>query len=354
MANIISGDPTCAVTICGRLIAQVDCIKYIMQGTSVCIDIQFFGVDGKALDLAKFADIQIQLTNELDCVIANFWYPGVPTGSRGFDIEILQYNTTSGTMVNKGLLRICLSKNCTFTSPGMVSAEILLREMSFTGGESYESFGIRCLQIAKITESKIAKNGGDSGCFPGYIPPQPSSSGIGFAIGSTGSTGFIGATGPPTLNNYASFIDNTDQLIISENVPQRIGINTEQLTVGIRLDDQINGRIIIENPGVYLLTFRVQLANTDNSNEHYADIWLRFMGSDYPDSNTRIFLSKAKNSVLHSYAVASVNFIGTSVNPNDYVELWWATDSTSILIETIPAGVVPLTPSVICTLSQIR
>lgn len=41
MANIISGDPTCAVTICGRLIAQVDCIKYIMQGTSVCIDIQF-------------------------------------------------------------------------------------------------------------------------------------------------------------------------------------------------------------------------------------------------------------------------------------------------------------------------
>jgi len=42
-----SGDPKCALTLCGRIIAQVDCIKVIMQGTSACIDIQFFGKDSK-------------------------------------------------------------------------------------------------------------------------------------------------------------------------------------------------------------------------------------------------------------------------------------------------------------------
>ena len=211
MANIIPGvptpsDPSCALTICGSIIAQVDCIKYIMQGTSACIDIQFFGSDEKPLDLDRFCDIQIQLTNEFDCVVANFWYPGVPTGSRGFDIEVLQYTTTGGHIVNKGLLRICLSNNCTLTSPGAIFAEILLRECLLTGEQGIltgvptpteygESFGIPCLQIAKITESKIAKNGGGGGCFPGYIPPQPGSTGLGFAIGSTGATGFHGSTG---------------------------------------------------------------------------------------------------------------------------------------------------------------
>jgi hypothetical protein len=190
MNNIIPGvptpgDPTCALTICGRIIAQVDCIKYIMQGTSACIDIQFFGADEKPLDLDQFCDIQIQLTNEFDCVVVNFWYPDVPTGSRGFDIDILQYTTTGGHIVNKGLLRICLTNSCTLTSPGAIFAEILLKECLLTGEQqiltgvptptsgSGDSFGIPCLQVARIIESKIAKNGGVGGCFPGYIPPQP-------------------------------------------------------------------------------------------------------------------------------------------------------------------------------------
>lgn len=177
-----SGDPTCVLTICSRIIAQVDCIKYVMQGTSACIDIQFFESDGTPLNLDRFCDIQIQLTNEYDCVVVNFWHPTVLTGSRGFEIDILQYITTNGEIVNKGLLRICLSDVCTLTSPGAIFAEILLKECLLTGEEQIltgvptptgadgETFGVTCLQVAKIIESKIAKNGGNSGCFPGYIP----------------------------------------------------------------------------------------------------------------------------------------------------------------------------------------
>lgn len=86
------------------------------------------------------------------------------------------------------------------------------------------------------------------------------------------------------------------------------------------------------------------------------DIWLRYMGSDYPDSTTRFFIPARKNSSEFGYTVATVNFVGTSINPNDYVELWWSSDSTDVSIEYLPAGtspVTPATPSVISTFTQV-
>jgi hypothetical protein len=184
MANIIPGvptpsDPQCALTYCGRIIAQVDCIKWIMQGTTACIDIQLFGSDELPLNLDNFCDIHLQLTNELDCVVANFWWPDIPSGGKGFYIDILQFTDTSGKIHNEGLIRICLSADCTKVSPGNVFAEILLTECSGNTGETgvtgvgptgafptgtAEVFGIPCLWVATILESKIYKNGGDSGC----------------------------------------------------------------------------------------------------------------------------------------------------------------------------------------------
>lgn len=150
-----NGDLTCALSVCARIFAQVDCIKDILQGTTACIDIQFFGTDELPLDLDRFSDIQVLLFDELECGLANFWYPDIPTGEKGFFIEILQQTDTSGNVTNKGLIRICLSKECTSTSPGNIFAEIRLTEMT-SGGE--EIYGISCLQVAKILESKIYKN----------------------------------------------------------------------------------------------------------------------------------------------------------------------------------------------------
>jgi hypothetical protein len=167
----VAGDPTCVLTVCGKIIAQVDCIKYILQGTYACIDIQFFNENQELLDLDDYHNIQVQLTNELECVVVNYWYPTVPTGSTGFIIEILQHTLTDGRVMNKGLLRLCLSNECTLTSPSLIFAEILLYKQAEinTGSQLFQSndaFGIPCLQVAKIIESKIAKNGGTGGCSP--------------------------------------------------------------------------------------------------------------------------------------------------------------------------------------------
>ena len=418
MANIIPGvptpsDPTCALTICGRIIAQVDCIKYIMQGTSACIDIQFFGADGQPLDLDNFCEMQIQLTNELECVIANFWYPSVPTGSKGFDIEILQYTTTGGHIVNKGLLRICLSTNCTLTSPGSVFAEIILKECLLTGVEQIitgvptppeangETFGIPCLQVANILNSKIAKNGGAGGCFPGYIPPQPGSSGIGYAIGSTGATGihgasgsqgevgltgatgqqgfigstglqgnqgnqgftgstgtqgFTGSTGPQgaggTLGYWGSFWSTQTQL---NPVPNGANVmtlnNTDPDSNGVSI--QNNSQLTFAYDGVYNIQFSAQLdrvAGPASANE--VDIWFAKNGVPIPDSNTHVIVAGITSA---SKEVAAWNY-QLKLNAGDYIELYWSCPNTNVELIYVPAQVSPLrpgVPSVILTAQQV-
>ncbi len=79
------------------------------------------------------------------------------------------------------MIRRCLTADCTKTSPGNIFAEILLTECA--GGSTGEPtgygptgafptgtaevFGIPCLWVATIFESKIYKNGHDSGCDSG-------------------------------------------------------------------------------------------------------------------------------------------------------------------------------------------
>lgn len=177
--------------------------------------------------------------------------------------------------------------------------------------------------------------------------------------GATGPIGLTGPTGPtgPTgstgaggaLGYYGSFFGTYDQT--GSTIPQMVQFASVSSANGMYILGY--GRIVIQNPGTYKLTFSIQLENTDSA-IHYADIWLKYNGSNYPDSNTRFHVPARKNSTEYGYAVATVDFIGTSVNPNDYVELWWQTDSTAVFIQTLPAaGSVPETPGVIVNVSQV-
>ena len=106
----INGDPKCALTLCGKIIAQVDCIIVIMQGTDGCIDIQFFDKDGKLLDLSKYTEIQIMLYNEFDCTVANFWWPSIPTGCKG----LLMTNTYYSHLLKEDVSYIYVNNNNVF------------------------------------------------------------------------------------------------------------------------------------------------------------------------------------------------------------------------------------------------
>lgn len=159
-----TGDPTCVLSTCARIIAQVDCVLNVLQGATGCIEIQLFNKEGKPLDLDRFSEMHVMLYDELECVVANFFWPNVPTGCTGHLIEILQRTTSTGTIVDKGLIKVCLSKECTSRSPGKIFAEIRLTEPATETGGTDDIIGVKCIWVAQILESLIYKNGCDDGC----------------------------------------------------------------------------------------------------------------------------------------------------------------------------------------------
>ena len=154
------GDINCTMSVCLMIIAQVECIVIIMQGTTACIDIQFFNKEGKPLNLDRFDEIKILLFNELECAVANFCWPHL-LGSKCFPLQILQYTTTDGKIHDEGLIRICLTKECTALTLGALFAEILLYERETGGVEDIT--GISCLKVAEVVPSRI-QNLGDPLC----------------------------------------------------------------------------------------------------------------------------------------------------------------------------------------------
>jgi hypothetical protein len=159
-----------------------------------------------------------------------------------------------------------------------------------------------------------------------------------------------GPAGGIIQGSYGSFLDTTVQTLTQPNAATRVNIGTTILANNVSL---VDNKIVFAKPGVYSLTYSVQLQNYENNVVHTAGIWLKFMGQDYPNSATSIDVP-ALRSQKPGETVCTVNFIGEAQNIGDFVELYWGADSTQVRIATIPAnGYKPAAPGVIVTVSQV-
>jgi hypothetical protein len=175
---------------------------------------------------------------------------------------------------------------------------------------------------------------------------------------STWSAGPVGPPGPPgpggALGYYGSFYDSTDQPVLVANDPQVVTLNSAYGSNGVSV---VGGsQITFSSPGTYTLTFVAQVANLANSQES-AVFWLRFNGSDYPNSTTEVSLQPRKNVGTPSTQLATVTFTGTATLAGQYVELWWYGTSTDVSLAEDPATVVPPihpeSPSVVVSVTQV-
>ena len=151
---------------------------------------------------------------------------------------------------------------------------------------------------------------------------------------------------------YASFYDTTDQSAANTTTAYAVTCNTPNGNDGIELVD--DSKITFLHPGTYNIQFSFQFANT-NSSAHDINIWLRLNGSDVDYSNSR-FTVPSKHGSDNGHLIAALNFIVTTTANNEYVQIMWQTESTTISLETLPAGITPttpVTPSVIITAQQI-
>ena len=162
-------------------------------------------------------------------------------------------------------------------------------------------------------------------------------------VGPTGPTGATGAGG--AIGYYGSFYDTTTQTLSAVNTPKAMTYDTTAEANGVSIVS--SSQIKFTYAGTYNIQFSAQLAQNDNSIDQM-QIWLRKNGTDLTETNTTVTMDRQ-----YSNKVASWNFVLT-LAANDYLQLMWESNSTSVSIAAAAAGgTYPATPSIILTAQQV-
>lgn len=161
--------------------------------------------------------------------------------------------------------------------------------------------------------------------------------------------GLLGQNGGRYLQfPHIAASDNTDQYATASDDPTVVAWSTMDSGSGFTLNAP--GSATADVPGVYIIRYSVQLANTANA-VHDATFWLRVNGEDVLNSATIFTLQARKSSGEPTY-LCGYSEVTFAVNKGDEIELIWATDQAysttgpvdGIYIIAEPAWTTPTDP----------
>lgn len=167
----------------------------------------------------------------------------------------------------------------------------------------------------------------------------------------TATTIGLGPQGPGgTLALYGSFIDTTDQPLLSTAAAQAITLNTAVESRGISVTN--GSRITFDSAGTYKILASLQLTNSTNTRSE-VNVFFKKNGTTIADSNTRIDLEQRKSVSVPYHACFTIEFQLT-VAAADYIQLFWSAETLGITVDTIPADALhPQAPSAIVNVAQV-
>ena len=146
--------------------------------------------------------------------------------------------------------------------------------------------------------------------------------------------------------DYGTFSSTVDQTLVAINTATAVTLNTTGLSNGVTLTS--SSRLNVVEAGFYQINFSLQLQSASASAKT-AYVWLRKNGSNEANT-TRAFTSNINN----GETPLSVTYT-TSLAAADYVELYWAADSTDVALNALAASAfAPAAPSVIVNVTQIQ
>lgn len=168
------------------------------------------------------------------------------------------------------------------------------------------------------------------------------------ATGATGPQGPAGAGG--ALGYWGSFWSNQDQTAAAANTGYAITLqHTDPDSSGVYISN--SSHINFQNAGVYSIIFSIQFANT-HVQIHDVNVWIKKNGSNLPDSDSKWSVVESHGGE-EGHAIGAVNFV-LKLNAGDYIELFWKTSDTRLIIQEDPAvPPAPAIPSVIVTATQV-
>ena len=160
----------------------------------------------------------------------------------------------------------------------------------------------------------------------------------------------LGPNGGRFMNNpHGGWSSDSDQTAASTTTAYAITFDVTDVADSVYLVS--SSRMTVTYSGIYNLQFSIQFANTDTQ-LHDVDVWAAINGTNVSNSNSRFSIPNRHGGV-DGHTIAALNLFLT-MQANDYVELYWCTDNTSVRIEHIPVAASPTrpaTPSVIATMS---
>ena len=158
-------------------------------------------------------------------------------------------------------------------------------------------------------------------------------------------------TGSFVESSYISCYSTASQQLVESGSAQAVTFTSLWTQNGISLVD--GTKLTMEKQGVYQFNFVAQLTNPDNE-VHEAYFWIKYNGSNFPNSTTKMTLPTRKDSGTASSQLMTMNIVGQNMVDNGYIELWWTGDSTLLLLQETPAfGPVPETPSIIAHIIRV-
>jgi hypothetical protein len=139
-----------------------------------------------------------------------------------------------------------------------------------------------------------------------------------------------------------SVFDTTTQTAAANTV-KLITYNNTDFSNGITLDTgATNSKFTITYPGVYNVQFSAQGANSGNAADNIT-VWFRVNGTDVTNA-AGISAVPAKHAGTDGALVFGWNQF-LSLTTNDYVQIYWTTDSGNSSLTTYAAGVGPNHPA---------
>ncbi len=136
----------------------------------------------------------------------------------------------------------------------------------------------------------------------------------------------------------------------SASAPAALFMSDTTSSNGVALDATDRSKVVFATAGYYNIQFSVQLLSFDNAVDQVT-LWFAKNGTAIPYSAGIGTIPSRISATKPATAVISWNLI-VDVNANDYIQLYFASDSTKTLAVTYPPGTSPahpISPSVILT-----
>jgi len=159
----------------------------------------------------------------------------------------------------------------------------------------------------------------------------------------------LSGQGGAFLNNpYGAFSSFASQTTTA-NTATLMTLDTTDFTNGVTIS---SSKMTVAKPGIYNLQFSAQLQNLDNAPQDVF-IWLKQNGTDIVGSTGKVGMPARKSAGVPFHDIKGWNYF-VSMQPNDYIEIYWSTTNASVTIETYAASGTPTKPStasVVATMS---